>query len=186
MKAYGEVGGHEYIHLLLASALVADQWSASRSCRFTPLKEPICIGYQAGWVPELYRLRCHFSPPPSSLLCNAIGCAISEMAHLFSDNTLVGKKRRLDRYCFSVRRRVVSGQLHALYGWAGCHGNWAACVHWCTGTLVVPHLAGNIPISMTQRFITVFTRSRNWTLTPWPLLRKRTIPTDRPPLVDEI
>jgi hypothetical protein len=30
------------------------------------------------------------------------------------------------------------------------------------------------------------TLRRNTKQTPWPLVRKRTIPTDRPPLVDEI
>jgi hypothetical protein len=40
MKAYD--GVDVQIHILLTSALVACEWSASRLGRFTPGKEPVC------------------------------------------------------------------------------------------------------------------------------------------------
>jgi hypothetical protein len=43
MKAYG--GVDVYIHIILSSALVGGEWSASRPCRFTPGTHWI-----GGWV----------------------------------------------------------------------------------------------------------------------------------------
>jgi hypothetical protein len=51
MKMYGGVDLE--IHAFLASALVGDQWSASRPDRFNQGKEsPIHTKYEAGWAPE--------------------------------------------------------------------------------------------------------------------------------------
>jgi hypothetical protein len=54
-------------------------------------------------------------------------------------------------------------------------GSVAACPH----TAVAYHHSGN---SLTAHQ----TKKKKNKQTPWPLVRKRTIPTERPPLVDEI
>jgi hypothetical protein len=47
------MGEWMYRSVSLTSALVGDEWSASRSGRFTPWKElPVPIGYKIGWAPE--------------------------------------------------------------------------------------------------------------------------------------
>jgi hypothetical protein len=39
-----------YIHIFLTSALVGDEWSASRPCRFTPRKRAPGTHLIGGWV----------------------------------------------------------------------------------------------------------------------------------------
>jgi hypothetical protein len=48
MKTYGVVG--VYIHIFLTSALVGDEWSASRPGRFTPVENPPRTHRVGGWV----------------------------------------------------------------------------------------------------------------------------------------
>jgi hypothetical protein len=51
MKAYG--GVDVQIHILLTSALVGGEWSASRPCRFTPgERTPATHCIEAKWTPE--------------------------------------------------------------------------------------------------------------------------------------
>jgi hypothetical protein len=52
MKAYD--GVDLQIHISLTSALAGDEWSASRTGRFTPTEKepPVPIGYKAGWTTE--------------------------------------------------------------------------------------------------------------------------------------
>jgi hypothetical protein len=41
------------LHASLTSALEGDEWSVSRSCRFTPEMKPLePIGYEDGWFSE--------------------------------------------------------------------------------------------------------------------------------------
>jgi hypothetical protein len=48
MKVYGEVD--VYIHVFLTSAVVEDEWSASRLCRFTPGERAPGTHWIGGWV----------------------------------------------------------------------------------------------------------------------------------------
>jgi hypothetical protein len=48
MKAYGGVG--VYIHIVLTSALVGGEWSASRPGRFTPGEKAPGTHWKGGWV----------------------------------------------------------------------------------------------------------------------------------------
>jgi hypothetical protein len=48
MKTYGGVDVE--IHIFLTSALVGDEWSVSRTYRFTPGKEPPVTHFIGGWV----------------------------------------------------------------------------------------------------------------------------------------
>jgi hypothetical protein len=48
MKAYGEV--EVTIDVLLTSALVGGEWSASRPCRFTPGERTLGTHWIGGWV----------------------------------------------------------------------------------------------------------------------------------------
>jgi hypothetical protein len=48
MKKYGRVD--VYIHIFLTSALLGGEWSASRSCRFTPGERAPRTYYIVGWV----------------------------------------------------------------------------------------------------------------------------------------
>jgi hypothetical protein len=48
MKAYG--GMNVYIHVFLTWTLVGGEWSASRSCRFTPGEGPPGTHWSGGWM----------------------------------------------------------------------------------------------------------------------------------------
>jgi hypothetical protein len=48
MKAYG--GVDVYIHIILTSALVGGEWSASRPCRFNPGERAPGTNWIGGWV----------------------------------------------------------------------------------------------------------------------------------------
>jgi hypothetical protein len=48
MKTYGEVD--VYIHIFLTSAIVRDEWSASRPCRFTPRERASGTNWIRGWM----------------------------------------------------------------------------------------------------------------------------------------
>jgi hypothetical protein len=48
MKAFGVVDA--YINIFLTSALVAGEWSASRSGRFTPVESASGTHWIGGWV----------------------------------------------------------------------------------------------------------------------------------------
>jgi hypothetical protein len=48
MKAYG--GVNVEIHVLLTSALVGDEWSASRPSCFTPGERALGTHWKGGWV----------------------------------------------------------------------------------------------------------------------------------------
>jgi hypothetical protein len=48
MKKYG--GVNVWIHIFLTSALVGDEWSASRPCRFTPGERARGTHWIGGWV----------------------------------------------------------------------------------------------------------------------------------------
>jgi hypothetical protein len=50
MKLYW--GENLQLHVLLTSALVEDEWSASYSGRFTPEEKAPVIEYEAGWARE--------------------------------------------------------------------------------------------------------------------------------------
>jgi hypothetical protein len=48
MKAYG--GVDVWIHILLSSALVGGEWSASRPCHFTPRERTLGTDWKGGWL----------------------------------------------------------------------------------------------------------------------------------------
>jgi hypothetical protein len=200
MKAYGET--YVLIHILLILALVGAGWSASSPFRFTPGERVPITRWLGGWVGP----RAGLDDIEKSEFCTIPGLEPPGqwLRHYAGSRNVTGSGPDgvNDFYLFTK-----SFQLHKVLGFTQRLAEWIPeaemkkCFwrvmvgHWIRLTSSPPSVSRlsrrsrilNIPQSYIG-FHHMFrgNKQTNKKKPPWPLVRKRTIPTEQPPLVDEI